>query len=214
METTATTRTASSRLQAAIAALREIDLPADGEAVRSAALEVAEIVRTLDADDEVVIAAMIQPLLDGSYIEREGAVKRFGEEPLRLAEDARLFVGCHNKTMLIVEAGSGKVAQALPIGEGVDAVVFDARTRQVFSSQSDGTLTILQGDAAGKFSVQQNVATQRGARREAVIDRAGGRSHRSRDGSDGGSRGAVGGDDPARGRQDLILVELRSPRHR
>ena len=85
METTATTRTASSRLQAAIAALREIDLPADGEAVRSAALEVAEIVRTLDADDEVVIAAMIQPLLDGSHIEREGAVKRFGEEPLRLA---------------------------------------------------------------------------------------------------------------------------------
>jgi (p)ppGpp synthase/HD superfamily hydrolase len=85
METTATTRTASSLLQAAIAALREIDLPADGEAVRSAALDVAEIVRALDADDEVVIAAMIQPLLDGGFIERDGAVKRFGEEPLRLA---------------------------------------------------------------------------------------------------------------------------------
>ncbi len=85
METTATTRTASSRLQAAIVALREIDLPADGAAVRSAALDVAEIVRTLDADDEVVIAALIQPLLDGGHIEREGAVKRFGEEPLRLA---------------------------------------------------------------------------------------------------------------------------------
>ncbi len=85
METTATTRTASSRLQAAIAALREIDLPAAAAAVRSAALDVAEIVRTLDADDEVVIAAMIQPLLDGGYIEREGAVRRFGEEPLRLA---------------------------------------------------------------------------------------------------------------------------------
>jgi len=85
METTATTRTASSRLQAAIAALREIDLPAEDEAVRSAALDVAEIVRALDADDEVVIAAMIQPLLDGGFIEREGAVKRFGDEPLRLA---------------------------------------------------------------------------------------------------------------------------------
>jgi (p)ppGpp synthase/HD superfamily hydrolase len=75
METTAATRTASSRLQAAIAALREIDLPADGAALRSAALEVAEIVRTLDADDEVVIAAMTQPLLDAGYIEREGAVR-------------------------------------------------------------------------------------------------------------------------------------------
>jgi GTP pyrophosphokinase len=85
METTATTRTASSGLQAAIAALREIDLPPDGEALRSAALEVAEIVRALDADDEVVIAAMIQPLLDGAYIERDGAVKRFGNEAPRLA---------------------------------------------------------------------------------------------------------------------------------
>ncbi|HEX3395153.1 MAG TPA: bifunctional (p)ppGpp synthetase/guanosine-3',5'-bis(diphosphate) 3'-pyrophosphohydrolase [Steroidobacteraceae bacterium] len=85
METTATTRTASSRLQAAIAALREIDLPADREAVRGAALEVAEIVRSLDADDDVVVAAMIQPLLDAGYIEREGAAKRFGDEPLRLA---------------------------------------------------------------------------------------------------------------------------------
>jgi GTP pyrophosphokinase len=85
METTATTRTASSRLQAAIAALREIELPPEADAVRSAALEVAEIVRTLDADDEVVIAALLQPLLDASYIEREDAAIRFGEEPLRLA---------------------------------------------------------------------------------------------------------------------------------
>ena len=86
METTATTRTASSRLHAGMQAVarariaRRRPMP-----LRSAALEVAEIVRTLDADDDVVIAAMIQPLLDGQVIEREGAEKRFGEEPLRLA---------------------------------------------------------------------------------------------------------------------------------
>src|SRR5450631_3680592 len=85
METTATTRTASSRLQAAIAALRAIELPPQAEEVRSAALEVAEIVRSLDADDEVVIAAMLQPLLDASYIEREAAAIHFGDEPLRMA---------------------------------------------------------------------------------------------------------------------------------
>jgi len=85
METTAPVRAASGRLQAAITALREVELPADGEAVRSAALEVADIVRSLDADDDVVIAAMIQPLLDLGVIEREGALKRFGAEPLRLA---------------------------------------------------------------------------------------------------------------------------------
>jgi GTP pyrophosphokinase len=85
METTATTRTDSSRLQAAMAAFRELELSPDGESVRSTALQVAEIVRALDADDDVIIAAMIQPLLDVDYLEREGAEKRFGAEPARLA---------------------------------------------------------------------------------------------------------------------------------
>jgi GTP pyrophosphokinase len=85
METTATTRTASSRLHTAVAAVRELDLPPQGESAREQASAVAEIVRTLDADDDVVIAAMIQPLLDGKFIEREMAEKRFGTEPARLA---------------------------------------------------------------------------------------------------------------------------------
>jgi GTP pyrophosphokinase len=85
METTATTRTDSSRLQAAMTALRELELSPDGESVRATALQVAEIVRALDADDDVIIAAMIQPLLDAAYLEREGAESRFGTEPARLA---------------------------------------------------------------------------------------------------------------------------------
>ena len=85
METTASTRTASSRLHAGMAALHDMALPPEGDLVRRAALDVAEIVRSLDADDDVVIAAMIQPLLDGGYIDRTGAEKRFGETPTRLA---------------------------------------------------------------------------------------------------------------------------------
>src|SRR5271170_3034336 len=85
METIATTRTASIRLHAIDAAVRELDLPPEGEAARNQALAVAEIVRTLDADDEVVIAAMLQPLLEEKVLDREAAGKRFGEEALRLA---------------------------------------------------------------------------------------------------------------------------------
>jgi GTP pyrophosphokinase len=85
METTAITRTASDRLLAGLVALREVDLPAQGDAARTASLSVAEIVRTLDADDDVVLAAMLQPLLDGKYIDREWAEKHIGEEPVRLA---------------------------------------------------------------------------------------------------------------------------------
>jgi GTP pyrophosphokinase len=85
METTAPIRAASGRVHAAVAALREIELSTEGEALRDAALEVADIVRLLDADDDVVVAAMIQPLLRAGYIEAAAAAKNFGEEPLRLA---------------------------------------------------------------------------------------------------------------------------------
>ncbi len=81
----APSQTLSGRLHAAIAALREIDLPLQAEMLRDAALEVADIVRTLDADDEVVIAAMLQPLLEAGYSTCRAAAQRFGEEPLRLA---------------------------------------------------------------------------------------------------------------------------------
>jgi GTP pyrophosphokinase len=85
METTAITRTASDRLLAAVSELRELDLTSEGDAVRTTAFSVAEIVRTLDADDDVVLAAMLQPLLDGKFIDREWAEKRVGEDPVRLA---------------------------------------------------------------------------------------------------------------------------------
>jgi len=85
METTATTRTVSTRLNQGFAALRELDLPPAAGTARDSAFDVAEIVLTLEADDDVVMAAALQPLLDGKYIEREAAEKRFGVEPVRLA---------------------------------------------------------------------------------------------------------------------------------
>ena len=85
METTATTRTPSAGLTAALTAVREFDLPPEAVTTRQIALEVAEIVRALDADDDVVTAALLQPLLEGKYLDREATEKRFGEEPVRLA---------------------------------------------------------------------------------------------------------------------------------
>jgi GTP pyrophosphokinase len=88
METTALTSiTASARLHAAFAAVRALDLPDTASAVRRAGLEVAEIVRTLDADDDVVIAAMLQPLLDAKLMDREAADKHFGADATRLARN-------------------------------------------------------------------------------------------------------------------------------
>ncbi len=93
------------------------------------------------------------------------------DEPAGLAMDRatrRLFVGCHNKTLLVVNADTGKTVAQLPIGEGVDANGFDAQRQLVFSSQGDGTLSVIHAAGADSFKVQQTVATARGARTMAI----------------------------------------------
>lgn len=91
------------------------------------------------------------------------------EEPSGLAIDAkhhRLFAGCGNKLMAVVNADTGKVVTTLPIGEGVDATGFDPGTQLAFSSNGggDGSLTVVHEDSPDKYSVVQNLTTQRGAR--------------------------------------------------
>lgn len=93
------------------------------------------------------------------------------EEPSGLAIDQkhrRLFAGCHNQIMAIVSADDGKVITTVPIGQGVDANAFDPNTELAFSSNGDGTLTVVHEDSPEKFNVVQNAQTQRGARTMAV----------------------------------------------
>jgi GTP pyrophosphokinase len=87
METTSPNRPPSGRLQEATEAVLALDLPADGVRLRAVAAEVAAIVRSLDADDDVVIAAMLQPLLSAEYLDATAAAKRFGAEAVRLARE-------------------------------------------------------------------------------------------------------------------------------
>lgn len=89
------------------------------------------------------------------------------EEPSGIAMDTehrRTFSGCHNKMMAVMDVDSGKVIATPPIGEGVDANGFDAATGTAFSSNGDGTLTVVHEDSPNKFTVVENVPTQRGAR--------------------------------------------------
>jgi YVTN family beta-propeller protein len=93
------------------------------------------------------------------------------EEPTGLAIDRknrRLFSGCSNKLMAIVDADTGKVISTLPIGSGVDAAVFDPESALAFASCGEGVLTIVHEDSPGKFSVAENVPTKRGARTMAL----------------------------------------------
>ena len=90
-----------------------------------------------------------------------------GEEPSGLAldnETHRLFMVCSNKFMVVMNALTGKVITTLPIGDRCDGVAFDPTTKRAFSSNGDGTMTVVQENADDTYSVVENVATQKGAR--------------------------------------------------
>jgi YVTN family beta-propeller protein len=94
-----------------------------------------------------------------------------GEEPAGLAVDPakrRLFATCHNQKMVILSAEDGHVLGTVPIGKGTDACAFDAEARLAFSSNGDGTLTVVQEQPADHFRVLANVPTQAGARTMAL----------------------------------------------
>jgi hypothetical protein len=89
-------------------------------------------------------------------------------EPSGLSIDKknrRLFVGCDNKMMAVVNADTGKVLATPAIGEGVDATAFDDEAGLAFAScGGDGVLTVVKEDSPDKFSVAENVPTEKGAR--------------------------------------------------
>src|SRR5712664_963891 len=89
------------------------------------------------------------------------------EEPSGLAIDLktrRLFAGCGNKMVAVVNADTGKVIATPAIGDGVDANAFDPETDYVFSSNGEGTLTVIHEDSPGKFTVVDNISTKKSAR--------------------------------------------------
>ena len=93
-------------------------------------------------------------------------------EPSGLAIDRkhrRLFAGCDNKMMAVVDADSGKVLATPAIGEGVDATAYDDETGLAFAScGGEGVLTVVKQESPDKYSVAENVKTQRGARTMAL----------------------------------------------
>ncbi|HET7457807.1 MAG TPA: PQQ-binding-like beta-propeller repeat protein [Gemmatimonadaceae bacterium] len=96
------------------------------------------------------------------------------EEPSGLAIDrahGRLFAGCSNKVMAVVDTKSGRLVATVPIGEGVDANAFDPATQLAFASNGEGTITVVHEDTPDHYTVVATVPTQRGARTMAVDER-------------------------------------------
>lgn len=79
-------------------------------------------------------------------------------------EHRRLFIGGRNKIFAIMDADTGRIVGSFPIGDGVDANVYEPKTGLVFASTREGILHIFHEDTPDKFSVVENVKTQPGAR--------------------------------------------------
>src|SRR6185295_17984734 len=87
-----------------------------------------------------------------------------GGTPAGLALDRKnhiLFAFCRNPaTAVILGADDGKILATLPIGKGTDGGGFNPNTLEAFSSQGDGTLTIIKENSPTSFEVEQTVQTK------------------------------------------------------
>jgi len=94
-----------------------------------------------------------------------------GQTPVSLSMDTknhRLFIGCRNKLVVVMNADTGKVIDKQPIGERVDASDFDAETKLVFCSNGEGTVTILHQNGPDKYEVAETLKTQVGSKTMAL----------------------------------------------
>jgi len=84
------------------------------------------------------------------------------ESPSSMAMDRpnrRLFIGCRSHLMAVMNADTGQVMTTLPIGDHVDATVFDPGTRLIFNSNGDGTISVIHEDSPDQYSAVGTVKT-------------------------------------------------------
>jgi YVTN family beta-propeller protein len=94
-----------------------------------------------------------------------------GKQPTGLAMDRanrRLFSTCRSGKMVVLDADSGRVLATPAIGRGTDACAFDPDAGLAFSSNGDGTLTVVRAAGKDKYEVAETVKTQAGARTMAL----------------------------------------------
>jgi len=98
------------------------------------------------------------------------------DEPSALAFDVahrRLFAGCASKVVAVVDPDAGRLVTTVDIGGGVDAGAFNPKTQQIFMScGADGVVSVIHEDSPDKYSVVQNVPTEKGARTMALDEAA------------------------------------------
>jgi DNA-binding beta-propeller fold protein YncE len=122
--------------------------------------------------DEVAVVDTTKQAVVGRY----GLGGR-GGTPAGLALDAAhgvLFVGCRKpQVAVMLSADDGRILGTVPIGAGVDSASFNPATGEAFTSQRDGTLSVIREVSPTRFELEQTVATRPGARTSTLDTRTG-----------------------------------------
>ena len=125
------------------------------------------------ADGRGSVFVNIEDTAELAQIDARGAVLKARwplpkcEEPSGLALDAahrRGFSTCGNQILAVTNLDSGQSVASVPIGKGVDGGEFDPATQNVFSANGEGNITVVHEVAPNRYTVQQTLSTQRGAR--------------------------------------------------
>ncbi|MFZ0523792.1 MAG: YncE family protein [Candidatus Acidiferrales bacterium] len=84
------------------------------------------------------------------------------------AENRRIFIGCRNHVMAVVNADSGKVVASYTIGDHVDASSFDPDTKLIFNSLGEGSIAVFHQDSPDKYTALENISTAQGSKTMAL----------------------------------------------
>ena len=90
-----------------------------------------------------------------------------GEGPRTMAVDqrnGRLFIGCANRRLVILDSDNGRAIGSVPIGAGPDDSAYDPETRRIYTSNGDGTVSVIQQDSPDTYRLLETVKTAPGAR--------------------------------------------------
>lgn len=92
------------------------------------------------------------------------------EAPTGLAFDKttnRLFAGCE-KLLVVLNAANGKIISKQPIGEGCDGVAFDPAYKNIYTSNGEGSMTVIHEEGPNTFKVVETLQTKPRARTIAI----------------------------------------------
>jgi DNA-binding beta-propeller fold protein YncE len=111
------------------------------------------------------------------------SLRRVGEwtlgacaEPTGMAVDRahhRVFAACGNEKLAVLDSDDGHVVATPAIGSDPDGAVFEPKTQRIFTSNKEGTLSVLREVSPDRYETLQTLATQAGARTLALDETTG-----------------------------------------